>query len=98
MRHPRLLLPILAIVSVAIGLGLALDSAPVHAKDDAVKRSPLAGAKVDFNKDVEPILAKHCYSCHGPQKQKSDLRLDRKAAAIKGGAEGPAIVPGRRCQ
>ncbi|HEX8910875.1 MAG TPA: DUF1553 domain-containing protein, partial [Humisphaera sp.] len=36
-----------------------------------------------------------CYECHGPQKQKADLRLDAKAAALKGGEGGPAIVPGK---
>ena len=31
---------------------------------------------VDFQKDVRPILAKHCFKCHGEKKQKGDLRLD----------------------
>ena len=50
---------------------------------------------VDFEKDVRPILAGRCYSCHGPEKQKSDLRLDDREAAVKGGVFGPAIVPGK---
>ncbi len=53
------------------------------------------GAAVDFVREVKPILAKHCYSCHGPDKQKSALRLDQKAAAFKGGEEhGAPIKPG----
>jgi mono/diheme cytochrome c family protein len=50
---------------------------------------------VDYLRDVKPILAQHCYSCHGPQKQKSGLRLDTSAAVHKGGNSGPAIVAGK---
>src|SRR5262245_57903036 len=49
---------------------------------------------IDYRRDVETILAANCYSCHGVDKQKSDLRLDRKQSALRGGAEGVAIVPG----
>src|SRR5260370_21966323 len=54
----------------------------------------LGANPVDYLRDVKPILAQHCYSCHGPQKQKTGLRLDTAAAAHKGGDSGPAIVPG----
>src|SRR6185436_2114031 len=52
----------------------------------------VAGA-ADFNRDIKPIFSKHCYSCHGAEKHKSGLRLDRKADAIRGGDSGVAIVP-----
>src|SRR5262245_36805204 len=55
----------------------------------------LAADPVDYLRDVKPILSQHCYSCHGPQKQKSGLRLDTVAAARKGGNSGSAIVPGK---
>lgn len=55
-----------------------------------------AAAPVDFVRDVRPIFEKHCYACHGAEKQKSSLRLDIKSEAMKGGdAYGPAIVPGK---
>lgn len=51
---------------------------------------------VDFEKDVQPIFRKHCLSCHGPEKQESNLRLDRRASLLKGGDYGePAILPGK---
>lgn len=54
-----------------------------------------AAAPVDFVRDVQPIFVKHCYECHGDKKQKSGLRLDVKAAAMKGGDNhGPDIIPG----
>ncbi|HWN95470.1 MAG TPA: PSD1 and planctomycete cytochrome C domain-containing protein [Methylomirabilota bacterium] len=49
---------------------------------------------VDFKRDIQPILEQRCYECHGEQKQKSGLRLDRKAAAFSVGDSGqPAILP-----
>jgi mono/diheme cytochrome c family protein len=54
-----------------------------------------AADAVDYLRDVKPILAKHCYACHGADKQRSGLRLDTAAAALKGGNAGPAVVPGK---
>jgi mono/diheme cytochrome c family protein len=58
---------------------------------------PTVGADtVDFTRDVLPVFQKHCLSCHGPTKQKGGLRLDVKAAALRGGTiHGPDIVPGK---
>lgn len=47
-----------------------------------------------FEKEVRPLLAERCQGCHGPQKQWAELRLDSRAAALKGGESGPAVVPG----
>jgi hypothetical protein len=55
----------------------------------------LAAEPVDYLRDVKPILARHCYECHGPQKQRSGLRLDTAAAALKGGVSGAVILPGK---
>lgn len=60
---------------------------------------PLAqGAGVDFAREVRPILAEHCFKCHGPDAtdRKSELRLDQRDSALEGGKSNlPAIVPGR---
>ena len=56
-------------------------------------------AGVDFRRDIQPLLVKHCLDCHGPAKQKSGLRLDRKEAAFRGGDSGePGIVAGNSKQ
>lgn len=44
---------------------------------------------------VQPILEDRCISCHNPGKAKGGLCLDSPAALLKGGASGPAIVPGQ---
>ena len=53
----------------------------------------LSAPPVDFNRDVRPILASHCYACHGPDEKarKAKLRLDVRGAAI----ESSAILPGK---
>ena len=47
-----------------------------------------------FERKVRPLLAEHCYSCHGAEKQKGHLRLDSPAAIRAGGESGASIVPG----
>lgn len=54
----------------------------------------MADTKVDFAKQIQPIFEKSCMKCHGPDKQKGGLRLDQKAAALKGGKDAVSIVPG----
>jgi mono/diheme cytochrome c family protein len=53
-----------------------------------------ATAAVDYVKDVKPIFAENCYRCHGASQQKSGLRLDTAALALKGGEKGSALKPG----
>jgi uncharacterized membrane protein len=48
----------------------------------------------ELNVEVRAILAHNCYKCHGSEKMKGDLRLDRKDMIFKGGKDGPVVVPG----
>jgi hypothetical protein len=50
---------------------------------------------VDYVRDVKPLLQAACVKCHGAHTQKSDLKLDTAAAALKGGVSGPAVIPGK---
>ncbi len=49
------------------------------------------GSKIDFNRDIKPILAAHCYRCHGPDEasRQAELRLDDRQQAVA----KSAIVP-----
>ena len=49
---------------------------------------------IEFTRDIQPIFTAHCVSCHGAKKAAGQLRLDHKAAAMKGGISGVVIVPG----
>ena len=83
-------LPALCAVAAAIMLALVIGF--------AVKRSSVrAASRLDFNRDVQPILASNCFSCHGPdpEMRKAGLRLDLGESAFKKRPGKPdAIVPG----
>ena len=64
----------------------------------SVPGSVWAGEKaVSFNRDVLPILANHCFACHGPdaEQRQADLRLDLEAAA-KADRDGSVVIHGTR--
>ncbi|REK09969.1 MAG: DUF1549 domain-containing protein [Planctomycetota bacterium] len=61
----------------------------------AAATTATAAEPVDYGRDIRPLLETHCYECHGPVKQESGLRLDRRAGAFEGGDMGPSIVPGK---
>jgi hypothetical protein len=50
-----------------------------------------------FEQKIRPVLVEHCYSCHSAsaKKPRGQLLLDTRAGLLKGGASGPAIVPGK---
>src|SRR5207249_7824916 len=70
---------------------LAMAPWAASAADD-VKPDPMSIEL--FEKEVRPLLAKHCMSRHGPTQQFPSLRIDSRQALLKGGSRGPAIVPG----
>lgn len=65
---------------------------------ESLSRAPSGSAKVDFTQDVRPILAGHCFKCHGQDEgaRKSKLRLDVRDGAINPAKSGEVpIVPGK---
>ena len=53
----------------------------------------VTAADVDFTRDVRPVLAKHCVSCHGARTRKAGLRVDAASLVRTGGESGPGVVP-----
>ena len=54
-----------------------------------------SASAVDYETQIKPIFENNCIDCHGPDKDKSGLRVDRRAILIRGGDSGAAaIVPG----
>ncbi|MFP6765427.1 MAG: DUF1553 domain-containing protein [Planctomycetaceae bacterium] len=50
--------------------------------------------KIDFVRQIEPVLRRRCFSCHGPEKRAGGLRLDLRRNALAGGDGGRVIQPG----
>ena len=53
------------------------------------------GPAVDYAREVKPVLAARCTSCHGAIRQKAGLRLDTAELIRRGGDSGPAVEPGQ---
>ena len=72
----------------------SLAGAILSASQASMAQEP--ASEPDFASQIKPILANHCWSCHGPDQQarKADLRLDRREDAIA----ARAILPGKASQ
>jgi len=54
-----------------------------------------SGQRVDFTRQIWPILSQHCLACHGSENQESGFRLDsRELALTSGDGHAPNLVPG----
>ncbi len=80
------------IIFAALALGLPF--AATLADDTPSSKADPALVEF-FEGKVRPVLEAHCIQCHGASKQKAGLRLDSRAALLKGGDSGQAIEPGR---
>ena len=88
--------PLSLIVPVALLAALLVPLHPTHttrAAEPAPQPKDAAREKLQYNRDIRPILAENCFACHGPDSaaRKADLRIDRRDDAVGTGA----IVPGK---
>ncbi len=71
--------------SLTLGLLLAIAGASFAASPEDL---------AFFEKSIRPILDENCYSCHGERKQAVGLRLDSRAAILRGSDYQKVIKPG----
>lgn len=89
MKHLRPLF-FLSLATTCLCVGLATDRVQA-------KKKPIQSVrKIDYNRDVRPILSEHCYKCHGPdgKEVKGDLRLSDAKDATRDRDGDFAIKPG----
>jgi len=85
-----------------------LDQPVMPMQGDALKPTEVAAIKawidqgatwdapaVSFAKDIQPIMERSCWNCHGESMQLSKLDLRTREGALRGGAHGPALAPGK---
>ncbi|HEY1901990.1 MAG TPA: DUF1553 domain-containing protein [Terracidiphilus sp.] len=83
--------------SLCLTAALLGTTAGCHSYKQMAQASAKPAQHLDFNQDVQPILASNCFSCHGPdpEMRKAGLRLDLEESAFKKRPGHPdAIVPG----
>lgn len=78
----------------AVGLSTNLAAQVISINNQSA--SPvISKTSVDYERDIQPLLAEHCYECHGPTQQESNFRLDVRDRALSTADWGrPAIIPG----
>ena len=78
-------------------LAAAAASPVLLAADDipADKGKLEAAQEEFFESRIRPVLVDNCLECHGAEKHKAGLRLDVRAAMLKGSEAGPVVVPGK---
>lgn len=73
---------------------LASKAEPAAMPEPAAATEPASAPATGAALSGPAFLSTYCVKCHGPSKQKGKLRVDSLAAMLKGGADGPALVPG----
>ncbi len=73
----------------------ALSAAEKRASSPEQQAAELRVARVSFEKELKPIFAKHCITCHGDYYPRNEFRLVSMELMIEGGSkDGPAVIPG----
>lgn len=81
-------------ISLCLLLSFVENRRVIATEVDISKLPPAATSQIDFARDIKPILESNCLRCHGPERPKSNFRLDTRQSALKGGDEGVDILPG----
>ncbi|MFH5806588.1 PSD1 and planctomycete cytochrome C domain-containing protein [Alienimonas sp. DA493] len=84
----------LCLATIAASFGALAPGA--GAADGEVDGAPTAEQLEFFEREVRPLLAERCYSCHsaGAESLKAGLSVDSRAGLLAGGDSGPALAPG----
>jgi mono/diheme cytochrome c family protein len=78
------------VFSLTVGLSMAAAGWPGQKPTRTAAVPP--GKKIDYAKQVKPLLVERCYACHGNGTRLGGLALDTYDGLLKGGQSGPSVV------
>jgi WD40 repeat protein len=83
------------IIALVTGCSFSLGSILV-AEDEPIAITEIKRKdKVDFEKEILPILRRNCLACHNATDAESDLVMETPASLLTGGLDGPAVIAGK---
>src|SRR6516164_6931024 len=86
-------------VTLVLGVCLLGESLPFWVRAEQQTGRGSAAQKIQFNRDIRPILSNRCFKCHGPDLKKGGLDLQTRDTALKRlKSDGLAIVPGNSAE
>ncbi len=67
-----------------------------NADEPGTHRTPAGPSKIEFNRDIRPILSDHCFACHGPdaKHREAELRVDTQAGLFGDDGNTGPVIPG----
>jgi hypothetical protein len=91
---------LMRLLGLLAGLLLVGSKPPVSPGEEPAARQlpPAVDRTVDYQRDVRPILARSCTTCHGAEMHEGGLRLHTRKALLRGGDHGAALVVGRSAE
>lgn len=98
MRYGNLIRRLTMVSLAVLAAMLTCSSSPIKAQGQ-LELANSSSEKVDFSTEILPIFSSRCFSCHGPDEQASDFRLDVGEIALTGGdGHAPNIIPGNSAE
>jgi len=94
-KGPQILATLLFGIALLAALRTPSAEPKYAGEQKTITLPPAASLPVDFARDIAPVFAARCLSCHGPNKQRGGFRLDSLEALLKHGDDGPRLVPGK---
>jgi hypothetical protein len=87
------------VLSVVVGVLICMQTATktgvARAAEQLTELPPPADHKIDFTKEIQPILQSSCVQCHANNSAKGGLSMDTREGLLKGGESGPAFEIGK---
>jgi hypothetical protein len=91
-----LILPAIALAVVATAVNRPREVRAAESPHASLP--PAADRKVDFHKEVVPILANSCLKCHANAKHEGGFSIEDRTAVLKGSDSGAVVVPGKSAE